>query len=357
MSDLKQGGLVILDFGSQYSQLIARRVREQGVYAALVGYDAAVSSALANAPRGIILSGGPSSVYDDGAPTLPRWVLDSGLPVLGICYGMQLITLALGGKVGPAARREYGPATIHLDGDSVLWSGLDANQPVWMSHGDRIDALPPGFVTLAHSDNSPYAAIGDEARRLYGVQFHPEVTHTPEGAAILRHFVYDVCGCADRWQPEAFIEAAIDAVRAQVGGDHVVLGLSGGVDSAVAAALLHRAIGDHLTPVFVNTGLLRQGEPEDVVRTFRDGLGMSRLIAIDATEQFLDALSGLTDPEQKRKVIGALFVDVFEQAAARSGDLDWLAQGTIYPDVIESAGTGRPGAHTIKSHHNVGGLP
>ncbi len=360
MTDLRHGGLVIIDYGSQTSQLIARRVREQGVYASLAPYTASAESALALAPRGIILSGSPSSVYDTDAPRLPGWVLESGLPVLGICYGMQLITHALGGKVAPSGAREYGPATIALDPAAAslpLWAGLDPEQAVWMSHGDRLEAPPPGFATLARSTNSPYAAIGDPARRLFGVQFHPEVTHTPHGGLLLANFALGVCGCEPRWQPEAFIEQAVADIRARVGGDRVVLGLSGGVDSAVAAVLLHRAVGDRLTPIFVNNGLLRKDEPQEVVATFRDGLGMHGLVAVDATETFLDALNGVTDPEQKRQIIGRLFVETFEQAAERSGSLDWLAQGTIYPDVIESAGTGRPGAHVIKSHHNVGALP
>jgi GMP synthase (glutamine-hydrolysing) len=358
MTDLKQGGLVILDYGSQYTQLIARRVREQGVYAAIVPYTASDTDALRLQPRGIILSGGPESVYAPDAPHLPGWVLASGLPVLGICYGMQLITHALGGTVAPAAEREYGPATITLHADAGdLWAGLESEQPVWMSHGDRLESPPDGFTPLAHSTNSPYAVIGDPARGLYGVQFHPEVTHTPHGTAMLANFAQRICGCDPVWQAEAFIEQAIGAIRAQVGADRVVLGLSGGVDSAVAAALLHRAIGDQLAPIFVNNGLLRRNEPQEVVATFRDEQGMHNLTAIDATETFLDALDGVTDPEQKRQIIGRLFVETFEQAAEQSGALDWLAQGTIYPDVIESAGTGRPGAHVIKSHHNVGGLP
>ncbi len=356
MTDLKQGGLVVVDYGSQYSQLIARRIREGGVYAEIVPYTADAATALQHQPRGIVLSGGPSSVYEPDAPFLPEWVLASGLPVLGICYGMQLLTHALGGKVAPASKREYGPATIRLLGQSPLWKGLEAEQPVWMSHGDRIESPPPGFTALARSDNSPYAAIGDEARRLYGVQFHPEVTHTSGGTAMLRNFAA-LCGCEARWQPAAFIEMTIEAIRKQVGRGRVVLGLSGGVDSAVAAALLHRAVGEQLTPIFVNNGLLRQGEAEQVVRTFHDDLGMANLIAVDATEDFLDALSGVTDPEEKRRIIGRVFVETFERAAEQSGPLDWLAQGTIYPDVIESAGTGRPGAQVIKSHHNVGGLP
>ncbi len=357
MTDLKYGGLVILDYGSQYTQLIARRVREQGVYAAIVPYTASAAEGLALHPAGIILSGGPESVYAPDAPRLPGWVLESGLPVLGICYGLQLLAQAFGGRVAPAAEREYGPAALEVSAASALFHGLAARQPVWMSHGDRLEAPPPDFHPIARSANSPYAAITHQTRPIFGVQFHPEVTHTPDGPAMLRNFALEVCGCAPRWQPEAFIEQSVGEIRAQVGGDHVVLGLSGGVDSAVAAALLHRAIGDRLTPIFVNNGLMRQHEPEEVVATFRDEQGMHRLIAVDATEMFLDALAGVTEPEAKRRIIGGLFVDVFEQAAERSGALDWLAQGTIYPDVIESAGTGRPGAHVIKSHHNVGGLP
>ena len=357
MHDLKNGGLVIIDYGSQYTQLIARRVREQGIYAAIVPYVASAEQGLVFQPKGIILSGGPSSVYEEGAPRLPGWVLESGLPVLGICYGLQLIAQAFGGKVAPAAEREYGPATLTVSATSALFHGLDPQQPVWMSHGDRLETPPRDFVPVAHSSNSPFAAITHPNLPIYGVQFHPEVTHTPNGLAMLRNFAMDVCGCEPRWQPEAFIEQSIQDIRAQVGDDHVVLGLSGGVDSAVAAALLHRALGDNLTPIFVNNGLMRQNESEEVVQTFRDEQGMHRLIAVDATETFLDALANETEPEAKRRIIGNLFVEVFEQAAERSGALDWLAQGTIYPDVIESAGTGRPGAHVIKSHHNVGGLP
>lgn len=357
MIDLKIGGLVILDYGSQYTQLIARRIREEGIYAAVVPYSIPADAGLSFEPKGIILSGGPNSVYQPDAPILPSWVLQSGLPVLGICYGMQLLTHNLGGTVASAREREYGPATISLDNGSPLWSGLESSQPVWMSHGDRIEALPDGFMPLAHSKNSPFAAIGDESRHLYGVQFHPEVTHSPGGMTMLRNFALDVCDCAPSWQPEAFIEQAVRDIQQKVGSDHVVLGLSGGVDSAVAAALLHRAIGDQLTPIFVNNGLMRLAEPEQVIKTFRDEQGMHHLKAIDATETFLSELAGVTDPEHKRQIVGRLFVETFEQAAEQSGALDWLAQGTIYPDVIESAGTGRPGAHVIKSHHNVGGLP
>lgn len=357
MTDLKHGGLIIIDYGSQYTQLIARRVRERGVYAAIVPYTADAAKGLALQPKGIILSGGPNSAYEAGAPRLPAWVLGSGLPVLGICYGMQLITLAYGGQVAPAAEREYGPATISTQAESPLWQGLDAEQPVWMSHGDRIEGIPADFAVLATSDNSPNAAIGHKSRPLYAVQFHPEVTHTAQGATMLSNFALNVCGCEPRWQAEAFITQAIGDIQAQVGDDTVVLGLSGGVDSAVAAKLLHRAIGDKLTPIFVNNGLLRLNEAADVVKTFRDEQGMSNLLAVDVTETFLDELQGVTDPEEKRSIIGRLFVETFEKYADQSGALDWLAQGTIYPDVIESAGTGRPGAHVIKSHHNVGGLP
>ncbi len=357
MSDLKYDGLVIIDYGSQYSQLIARRVREQGVYAAIVPYTAGAEEGLALNPRGIILSGGPDSASAPDAPRLPGWVLSSGLPVLGICYGMQILTQALGGEVGPAAEREYGPATIEIDASSPLWAGLERNQPVWMSHGDRIETPPPGFTILAHSEGSPCAGIADERRALYGVQFHPEVTHTPGGGAMLRNFALSICGCPPRWQPEAFIAGAIAAIRAQVGEGRVVLGLSGGVDSAVTAALLRRAIGDRLIPVFVNHGLMRLHEPEEIVAAFGAILGQQNLIAVDATEAFLTALAGVTEPEAKRKIIGEQFIIAFEEAARRAGPLEWLAQGTIYPDVIESAAAGRPGASVIKSHHNVGGLP
>jgi len=354
---LEAGGIVILDYGSQTAQLIARRVRELGVFAALLPFDATLSDAERAVPgfSGVILSGGPSSVYEPDAPRLPEWVLASERPVLGICYGMQLLTQALGGKVAGAAQREFGQAALEVTEPGPLFDGIDATQTVWMSHGDRIERLPDGFRRLARSANAPYAAIGQPERALYGLQFHPEVNHTPHGRAILRNFVHDICGAATNWTPENFIEASIERIREQVGDGRVLLGMSGGVDSTVAGELIHRAVGDQLVPVFVNHGMLRQGEADAVVRMAR-GLGW-KLIAVGATEEFLDRLRGVTEPEAKRTIIGATFAEVFEREAARVGQLDWLAQGTIYPDVIESAGTDRPGAHRIKSHHNVGGLP
>ncbi|MBN1287199.1 MAG: glutamine-hydrolyzing GMP synthase [Anaerolineae bacterium] len=350
------GGIAILDFGSQYSQLIARRIREQGVYAALYPSSAPAGEVDALTPRGYILSGGPASVYEAGAPQVPGYVLQSGRPVLGICYGMQTLTHRLGGKVAAAAAREYGPAKVTLGASAPLWDGLPAEIDVWMSHGDRIEALPPGFAGLAHSGNSPYAAIGDVARRRYGVQFHPEVMHTPRGVDILRNFLFKVCTCEATWTPAAFIEESVEAVRAQVGGGRVVLGLSGGVDSAVAAALVYKAVGDQLTCIFIDHGLLRLGEAAQVVETFQQEQGL-KLVAVNAAEEFLSALEGVTDPEHKRQIIGEKFVRTFEAEAHRLGRVDFLAQGTIYPDVIESAARDRPDAHRIKSHHNVGGLP
>ena len=355
---LKSGGIVILDYGSQTTQLIARRVRELGVYAALLPYTTSLEAAHAAVPdfSGVILSGGPASVYDLDAPRLPDWVLAGEWPVLGICYGMQLITQALGGVVAGAAQREYGMASITVQESGALFAGLDAQQTVWMSHGDRIERPPDGFIPLASTANAPYAAMTYPARRLFGVQFHPEVVHTEHGAAMLRNFVIDVCGAPPVWTPEHFIEAAVDAIRAQVGDGRVLLGMSGGVDSSVAGELIHRAVGDQLVAVFVNHGMLRQDEPDQVIALGRQ-LGWRNLVAVDATEEFLDRLAGVTEPEAKRQIIGETFAAVFEREAGRVGALDWLAQGTIYPDVIESAGTGRPGAKRIKSHHNVGGLP
>ncbi len=354
---LETGGIVILDFGSQTAQLIARRVRELGVFAALLPFTATHEDAERAVPgfRGVILSGGPSSVYEPGAPRLPGWVLDADRPVLGICYGMQLLTQALGGKVAGSAQREFGQAAIEIAEPGRLLAGLDASQTVWMSHGDRIERLPDGFRRLASSANAPYAAIGQLDRARYGLQFHPEVNHTPQGRAILRNFVRDICGAAPTWTPEQFIEASIERIRAQVGGGRVLLGMSGGVDSTVAGELIHRAVGYQLVPVFVNHGMLRQGEADAVLK-LASALDW-KLVAVDATEEFLDRLRGITDPEDKRAIIGATFANVFEREAERVGEFDWFAQGTIYPDVIESGGTGRPGAQRIKSHHNVGGLP
>jgi GMP synthase (glutamine-hydrolysing) len=374
MTDPRYGGIAILDFGSQYTQLIARRVREQGVYAEVFAHDADQAAVTRHHPRGIILSGGPNSVYADGAPELPSWwgvpgtdaidgVYATGtdaqlrVPTLGICYGMQALTHALGGIVAPASSREYGQAHITQTQANPLLHGLDETLTVWMSHGDRIEQPPRGFVGLAASANSPYAAMGDVARGLYGVQFHPEVVHTPQGAAILRNFLFAICGCVANWSPAAFIDNAIAAIRAQVGGERVLLALSGGVDSAVASALLQRAIGEQLVCVFVNTGLLRKGEPEQVAHVFGAERGMN-LRAVDATELYLDALRGVTEPEAKRKRIGKLFIDVFADEARKleAAGVRFLAQGTIYPDVIESAKSSKS-ARVIKSHHNVGGLP
>jgi len=358
--------IAILDYGSQYTQLIARRVREAHVYCELFPWDAPEAQVMTLRPKGFILSGGPNSVYDPGAPILPRYVLDSGLPVLGLCYGMQLLAHALGGIVAPSQAREYGPATVGLTTSSRLWadlhapcSALYAPLDVWMSHGDRVESLPPGFISLAKSDNSPYAAMGDERRKLYGLQFHPEVKHTPRGAEILHAFVVDVCGCAPTWTPASFIDQSVSAIRAQVGTGSVVCGLSGGVDSAVAATLVHRAIGDQLTCIFVDTGMMRKGEAEQVVATFQRAMGM-KLVAVNAIEDFLTALEGVTDPELKRKIIGAKFIRIFEREAQAIGaerPIELLVQGTLYPDVIESRGPERQAAAKIKTHHNVGGLP
>jgi GMP synthase (glutamine-hydrolysing) len=348
-------GIAVLDYGSQYTQLIARRIREQGVYAEIFPWDVDRARLESFSPTAYILSGGPNSVYDEGAPTLPSHILDSGKPVLGICYGMQLLTAALGGTVEAAAEREYGPATVHLDG-SPLFAGLPTEIDAWMSHGDRITALPAGFVAAGYSGNSPFAAMRNEGKRWYGIQFHPEVSHTPRGVDLLRNFIFTIAANAPNWTSETIIEETIAAIRAEVGTGRVLLGLSGGVDSAVAAALIHRAVGAQLTCVFVNTGMMRQNEPEQVVETFGRTMGIP-LIAIDATEQFLEALQGVTDPDDKRRIIGTKFIRIFEETARPLQGIEFLGQGTIYPDVIESAARERPGAHMIKRHHNVGGLP
>lgn len=348
--------IAIVDFGSQYSQLIARRVREAHVYCELLPWDVDRVTVDRLAPRGIILSGGPASVYEPGAPELPGWVLTSGLPVLGICYGLQLLAVALGGRVERAPRREYGLASVTIDEPDELLAGMGSPMVCWMSHGDLVAELPDGFRVLAHSDNSPVAAVGDSQRRLYGLQFHPEVVHTERGAAILGNFLTRICGCSGTWTPASFVEESIAAIRTQVGDGRVLCGLSGGVDSSVVAALVGRAVGDRLTCVFVDNGLLRQGEAEQVTATFRRYLGPN-LIHVDASQRFLSALSGVTEPEEKRRVIGETFIRVFEEATAASGgNYRFLAQGTLYPDVIESAGAGRSAAR-IKTHHNVGGLP
>ncbi len=347
--------IAILDFGSQYSQLIARRVREAQVYCELFRHDTPAEQVQALQPAGYILSGGPASVYEPGAPQIPPYVLESGKPILGICYGMQALTHTLGGRVAPAGRREYGQAVVEtITPNRLLPAGIE---PVWMSHGDRIEAPPPGFAVLARSDNSPIAAIGEEATGRYGLQFHPEVHHTPIGPAILSAFVHGVCGAPADWTPESIVERAVARIQQQVGAAPVVAGVSGGLDSTVAAALVQRAVGDQLTCIFVNTGLLRHAEPESVVDTFNEVIG-ARLIAVDATEAFFESLEGVSDPEQKRRRIGERFIRVFEEQARRLDPAArLLVQGTIYPDVVESSGAERTVAARIKTHHNVGGLP
>ncbi len=347
--------IVVIDFGAQYSLLIARRIRELNIYCEVLPWDAEADRVDGLDLRGIILSGGPNSVYEDGAPQAPAWVYESGVPVLGICYGMQLLAHQLGGHVAPGRDREFGPATIERTTPSRLLAGLPDVTEVWMSHGDRIEALPPGFESIAKSANSPVAVMADEARGYYGLQFHPEVVHTPKGKEMLRNFAQTVCGCEGTWTAGNFIEETIEAIRAQVGSDRVICGLSGGVDSAVAAALVHRAIGDQLTCIFVNNGLLRFGEAEEVVETFRRHMHIN-LVHVEAEHEFLSTLSEVTNPETKRVRIGNTFVHIFEREARRIEDAKWLCQGTVYPDVIESAGSGK-GAAKIKTHHNVGGLP
>jgi GMP synthase (glutamine-hydrolysing) len=356
--------ILILDFGSQYTQLIARRVREAGVYCELHSNDVTEQFVRDFAPQGIILSGGPNSVYEDETPRAPDVVFNLGVPVLGICYGMQTMAAQLGGQVESAAKREFGYAEIRARGHTALLRDIQDRVndeghgllDVWMSHGDKVTALPEGFKVMASNAATPIAAMADEARRFYGVQFHPEVTHTLQGKHILNRFVHDICGCGSDWNMPDYVDEAIGKVRSEVGSDEVILGLSGGVDSSVVAALLHRAIGDQLTCVFVDNGLLRLNEAEQVMETFAKNLGV-KVIHVDATERFMRELTGVTDPEQKRKIIGREFVHVFQEEAAKLPKAKWLAQGTIYPDVIESASAKTKKAHTIKSHHNVGGLP
>jgi GMP synthase (glutamine-hydrolysing) len=352
-----QEAIAVLDFGSQYSQLIARRVREAQVYCELFRYDAPAHEVLALNPRGFILSGGPRSVYETDAPALPDYVLDSELPVLGICYGMQLLAHNLGGQVAATQRREYGPALLQVtDLGCPLFAEIPFALQVWMSHGDRIEALPRGFAVVAQTENSPIAAMAHPGGRRFGLQFHPEVIHTAHGADIIRNFLYRVCGLRGAWTPAHFVSQAVARIRRQVRDGQVLCALSGGVDSAVVATLVHRAVGNQLACVFVDHGMLRQGELEQVLDTFEREQGM-RLVAVHAVEEYLETLAGVTDPEEKRRIVGERFVRIFEREARRLGQFDFLAQGTIYPDVIESAGAGRPGAHRIKTHHNVGGLP
>ena len=355
--DIKTKAIIIIDFGAQYSRLIARRVRESNTYCEIIPYDAGSEILNEQDVIGVILSGGPNSVYEDDAPMAPAWVFDAGVPILGICYGMQLIAHQLGGKVESVTQREYGHTVIHKDGqDNVLFEGLDSEIPVWMSHGDRIEELPPGFRSLAYSENSPIAVMGNEEGTYFGIQFHPEVVHTPQGSEILRNFVFGVCHGAGDWTPVNFVSDAVDQIREQVGDGKVICALSGGVDSTVVAALIQRAIGDRLTCIFVDNGLMRRGEADRVQNVFASQLGVN-LIFVDGTERFLAALKGVTDPEVKRKAIGEEFIKVFEEVANDIGEVDYLAQGTLYPDVIESISADSSASHTIKTHHNVGGLP
>jgi len=356
--------ILILDFGSQYTQLIARRVRETNVYSELHSWDVDDQFIRDFKPAGIILSGGPNSVYEDETPKAPQAVFELGVPVLGICYGMQTMAAQLGGKVENALHREFGYAEIRAHGHSTLFRDIQDRVndeghgllDVWMSHGDKVTELPAGFKIIASNTATPIAGMADESRKFYAVQFHPEVTHTQQGKVILGRFVHDICNCGHDWNMPDYIEEAVGRIRSEVGSDQVILGLSGGVDSSVAAALIHRAIGDQLTCVFVDNGLLRLNEAEQVMETFAKNLGV-KVIHVDASEKFLGDLKGVTDPEQKRKIIGREFVEVFQQQSAKLPQAKWLAQGTIYPDVIESAGAKTKKAHTIKSHHNVGGLP
>ncbi|NTV15275.1 MAG: glutamine-hydrolyzing GMP synthase [Desulfobulbaceae bacterium] len=362
--DIHSERILILDFGSQYTQLIARRVREAGVYCELHPWDIAPEQIRDFRPQGIILSGGPQSVHETATPRAADLVFELGVPVLGICYGLQTMAAQLGGEVEAASHREYGYAQIRARGHSRLLKDIeDHTSPegyglldVWMSHGDRVNRLPPGFIAICESPNAPLAGMADDSRRFYGLQFHPEVTHTRQGQRIIDRFLHDICGCSRLWTSENIIEDAIQQIRTQVGSDEILLGLSGGVDSSVVAALLHRAIGTQLTCVFVDNGLLRLHEGDQVMTTFAQHMGV-KVVRVDAEHRFLTNLTGVSDPEQKRKIIGKTFIEVFEEEAEKLTNVKWLAQGTIYPDVIESAGAKSGKAKVIKSHHNVGGLP
>ncbi|MEY4194855.1 MAG: hypothetical protein RLZZ226_1223 [Pseudomonadota bacterium] len=364
MQNIHSHKILILDFGSQYTQLIARRVRELGVYSEIHPYDCDPAFIRDYAPRGIILSGGPESVTLSDTPRAPEQVFTLGVPVLGICYGMQTMAQQLGGAVQSCPHREFGYAEVRARGHSRLLNEIEDRTSaeghglldVWMSHGDQVTSLPPGFKLIASTDSAPIVGMADETRNYYALQFHPEVTHTRQGGRIIERFLHDICGCEALWNTRNIIDDSLQQLQERVGQERVILGLSGGVDSSVVAALLHKAIGDQLTCVFVDTGLLRLNEGDQVMNTFARHLGI-RVIRVNAENRFLSALSGISDPEQKRKIIGKLFVEIFEEEAAKIADASWLAQGTIYPDVIESAGSKTGKAHVIKSHHNVGGLP
>lgn len=354
MVDIHADRILILDFGSQYTQLIGRRIRELGVYCEIWAYDNSIESIRTFNPKGIILSGGPSTVTEESTPRPPEGVFELNVPVLGICYGLQCMAAMLGGSVASSDKREFGHATVKLNSKNRLIN--EPNQNVWMSHGDKVTEVPSGFDVIASSENAPLCAIADEARGFYGVQFHPEVTHSEYGLELLSRFVNDICECDRNWTPANIIEDSIESARALVGSDQVILGLSGGVDSSVVAALLHQAIGDQLTCIFVDNGLLRLDEGDHVMRTFAENMGV-KVIRVDAEQRFLTELAGVAEPEAKRKIIGRVFVEIFEEEANKIKNAKWLAQGTIYPDVIESAASKTGKAEVIKSHHNVGGLP
>jgi GMP synthase (glutamine-hydrolysing) len=348
--------VIVLDFGSQTAQLIARRVRELNVYSELLPFDTTWEELVRRQPRAVILSGGPASVYESGAPRPDPRIWRGDIPLLGICYGLQLMAHELGGDVVPASKREYGPASVTITSDNGLFAGLEPDQPVWMSHGDSIVTPPPGFEPLAQTDSTPYAGLADRQRKLYGIQFHPEVIHTPAGRDILRNFVLDIAGARPTWTPANFIDSTVADIRAQVADGRVICALSGGVDSAVAATLVHRAVGDQLTCIYVDHGLMRKRESELLRQTFERNLGM-QLVMVDARERFLRRLAGIEDPEEKRLIIGDEFIRVFEEEAGKIGRIDFLTQGTLYPDVIESTAPETKAAQKIKTHHNVGGLP
>lgn len=355
MKDIHTEKILVLDFGSQYTQLIARRIREAKVYSEIMPFNVTIDRIRRFRPKGIILSGGPSSVYQEGAPVCSKKVFDLGVPVLGICYGMQLMTHLFGGKVAKAQKREYGKAELYVDNKSGILKGLGKDNVVWMSHGDRIDVMPEGFSVIGHTSNAPVAAMGNREKKFYGLQFHPEVVHTPKGVQILQNFIYSVCGCSSSWTMKSFMDYSIENIKKTVGRGKVICGLSGGVDSTVVATLVSRAVGGQLTSIFVNNGLLRKGEAEKVVKILSEILHLN-LLYVDASKTFLKKLNGVTDPEKKRKIIGKEFIRVFDREAKKLGNVKFLAQGTLYPDVIESTSFKGPSA-TIKTHHNVGGLP